>query len=98
MGRAFNFFLMIAANGIKALVVALIFYLVSAVIFWLVMIPASIIGGEAVATTIECFVHDYVGYRVIYVIVFILMVLDDLGFPNFKTLIKRWWKKKKKSN
>ena len=60
------------------------------------MIPVSIIIGDGVANAIYNFTGN-IGFRVIYAIVFISMMMDDLGIPNVKSMVKKWLKKKRET-
>ncbi len=84
----------IVIDGFLAIFIAAIFYLLLALVFMFAMIPISAIVGDEVANKITNFAGRDFGYGIIYAIVFISMVMDDLGVPNFKTTCKRWLKKK----
>lgn len=92
--KAFDFLVKVAVSGFLAIFIAAIFYIVLAFVFVFAMIPVSIIAGDGVAQKImDCAGND-LGYKVVYAIVFISMVMDDLGVPNIKTVFRRWRQKK----
>ena len=96
LGKVFDFLGRIAMNGFVAIFVALIFNIILAMVFVFVMIPVSIIISDEVARNItDFFAGNNFGYKIVYTVVFISMVMEDLGVLNDKTMSKRWRKRKK---
>lgn len=60
-------------------------------IMWLLYIPLAWLFGEPVVKAINNFVED-VMYQISWVILFVTMMLDDLGLQNVKTYFKKQWK------
>ncbi len=60
------------------------------------MIPVSILAGDNTANVIMNFVGNDFNFKMVYAIVFISMMMDDLGVPNPKTAFKKWREKRKK--
>src|SRR3989338_11297253 len=94
--KAFDFLVRVAINGFLAIFIAAIFYFILALVFVFAMIPVSIIAGDGVAQKIMDFAGNDLGYKVVYAIVFISMMMDDFGVPNLKTALRRWLKHKSK--
>ena len=92
-GKIFDFLVSVAVNGFFAIFIAAIFYIILAIVFAFAMIPVSIIAGDNIANQIMNFAGNDFGYKIVYAIVFISMMMDDLGIPNIKTAIKKWRKK-----
>ena len=89
--KVFDFLMGVAMNGLLAVFVAALFYLAFGVLFSFVQIPVSIIAGQNVADGIETAVFTgNVSYRIIYAIVFISLMMEDLGILGPKGLFKRW--------
>jgi len=95
LDKVFNFLVAVAGNGFIALFVAGLFYIILAIIFAFVMIPVSVLAGDRAVTSITGFIDGGIGYKAIYAIVFISMMMDDLGVPNIKTVFKKWLVRKK---
>jgi len=87
--------MIVVRNGFFAIFVALIFYFILAIAFVFAMIPVTFIVGDEVAQKITNFVGIDLGYKFVYAIVFISMVLDDLGLPNIETFFI-WWGRKQR--
>ena len=87
----------VVANGIIAIFVAAGIYIVLAVLCYLAMIPVSIIAGNQVVAQISAFLTNDNWYKIIYAIVFFSMLFDDLGLPNIKTAVKRYFAQKRKN-
>ena len=81
-GKAFDFLVSVAINGFLAIFIAAIFYIILAFVFVFAMIPVLIIAGDGVAQKTMDFAVGDLGYKVVYAIVFISMMMDDLGVPN----------------
>jgi len=96
-GKIFDLLVAIAVNGIMAMFVSLFFLIILAFVFCFAMIPVSVIFGDGTANAIYGFAEN-VGFRVVYAIVFISMMMDDLGIPNAKSAVKKWWDERKKKN
>ena len=91
--KVFNFLVSVAINGFFAIFIAAFFYIILAIVFVFAMIPIAIIAGDNVANQIMNFAGNDFGYKIIYIVVFVSMMMDDLGIPNIKTAFKKWRKK-----
>lgn len=92
--KAIDFIMRIGMNGIVAFFVAAIYYVIVAIALVLAMIPVSIIAGDAVSKKIMDFAEYELGFKAAYTLAFAMLMMDDLGIPNIKTLYKRWQKKR----
>lgn len=90
--RAFAFLASVAFNGFFAIFIAGFLYIILAVLFSLAVIPVSIIGSHGLADKIMDAGKD-IGYKFVYTIVFIYMIMDDFGVTNIKAAFKRWRQK-----
>jgi hypothetical protein len=87
----------VVVNGIIAIFVAAAIYIFLAVLCGLAMIPVSIIAGDQAVAQISTFLGVDNWYKIIYAIVFFSMLFDDLGLPNIKTAVKRYFAQKRKN-
>lgn len=96
-GKIFGFLVSVAVNGFFAIFVAMFFYIILAIVFLFAMIPVWVIAGDNIAKQIIEFAGRDFGYKIVYIIVFVSMMMDDLDIPNFKTLFKKWREKQNKA-
>ena len=89
IGKVFGFLVSMAINGFFALFITVFFYIIFFLVALFAMIPVSIILGDGAANTIMNIVGDDITFKVAYTIVFISMMMDDLGVPSIKTFIKK---------
>lgn len=94
MGKLFDFIVLVAINGFIAIFVSVTFWFILAFVFAFAMIPVSILVGDSIAIGLSAAVDD-LGFRVIYAIVFISMMLEDMGMPGIKQTLSKWWRNKK---
>ncbi len=88
------FLLSLAVNGFLAIFIAIFFYIILAIIFTFAMIPVLIIAGGGIGKQIMDFVVSDFGYKIVYIVVFTSLMMDDLEIiPKIKTVIKKWRKK-----
>lgn len=92
LGKAFDFLVSVVINGVLALFIAAFFYIIFAFLLVFAMFPVSIIAGDEAASRIIDFAIGDDSYRIIYAVVFISMMMDDLSIPNIKTALKRCWR------
>lgn len=92
--KVFGFLANVAMNGIIAIFLALAAYIVLAAVFLFATIPVEIIAGEAMVDRIIYYAEIVLNFRVIYAIVFILLMAKSLGFNNIKTTLRGWAKKR----
>ncbi|MFH1822687.1 MAG: hypothetical protein ABH830_03225 [Patescibacteria group bacterium] len=93
--KAVDFVIMVAINGFISIFIAILMYIVLAVVFAFAMIPVNIIAGDKITAGIMNFANKDFGFRIIYAIVFVSLIMDDLGVPNIKTAFKKWREKRK---
>lgn len=93
LNKIFNFFVSVAIVGFLAIFVAAIFYVILAVVFRFAMIPVFVIAGDDIAKRIMNFAGNDFGYKIVYIVVFITMMMDEMGIPNVKAAFGKWWKK-----
>ena len=87
--RLLNFIFSVVVNGILAIFVSIFMYVILAICIVLAMIPVSIIFEDSVAQGISKFLFQDLGFKVLYTLIFISMMLDAYGVPSTKTLY-RW--------
>lgn len=93
LNKIFDFIVSVVFNGFIAF---LITYVVSFVV-QLAMFPVSVVAGKQIADCGSVFFSDQgYGFRIIYAIIFLSMVMDDLGIKNLKTACKQWYQKSQK--
>ena len=90
LDKAIDFLITVAADGFIALFISFFAYILLAIVFMFVMIPVSIIAGDGIANSINNFAGGDIGFKLVYAIVFISLLMDDLGIPNVKTAFKKW--------
>lgn len=95
--KIIDFLWKVGMNGLVAIFVAVVYYIIAALTLVVVMIPVSIIFGSAIAERILNFAGNDLGYKVAYILAFIMLMLDDLGVPNIKALYLRWKNRRAKT-
>jgi len=84
-------------NGIIAIFFALIPTIIIMIVLWLLMIPFSIIFGASVPDIISSWIEQYT-FKIIYLIMFIELMLEDYNKPNIKFFINKWFFRRKNKN
>ena len=84
-----EFFLKVAKDGFLAIVLAGVLYVCLAVIFLCFMIPVYILHGQDMVMEIVSYIGYDRSFAYIYIMVYGLMILDDLGLANVKSI---FWK------
>jgi len=92
--KVFRFLVHVAINGVLSIFIAAAFYLVLAFVFAFVAVPISFIVGDEVANRITDFAGNDLGYKFVYAIVFILIVMNDIRDLKNKAVPKQWKQKK----
>ncbi len=92
--KVIYFLLSLAINGFIAIFIATFFYIILVLIFTFAMTPVFIVAGGDIGKQIIDFVVNDFGYKIVYIVVFTSMMMDDLGIiPKIKTVIKKWREK-----
>ena len=90
------FLFAVITNGFLAIFISALAYFVLVFAGFLALIPVYVVAGNEAVEYIETFLNGDTMFKIIYVLVFLCMMADDLGLPNLKTAIKNWRSSAKK--
>ena len=72
-----SFLKILGTNVFLSLFVALFAYLLLSVAFMIIMVPVAIFIGEASANSVTELVVSHIGYKIIYTVIFIIMMIKN---------------------
>ncbi len=92
LDKLFHVLVSVALNGIIALIVTPLLWLVLAIVLFFALIPVSVVSTDA-AHFLESLLMEEWMFKIIYAIVFCNLMMDEFNIHNLKRF---FWKKRER--